>query len=42
MRLNGFALMVVSGLALTGCGGGKERPATDLAASQVTTIGVNS
>jgi Domain of unknown function (DUF3576) len=42
MRLNGFALMMVSGLALAGCGGGKERPATDLAASQVTTIGVNS
>jgi Domain of unknown function (DUF3576) len=43
MRLNGFAVVLVSGLALAGCGGGnKERPATDLAASQVTTIGVNS
>jgi hypothetical protein len=42
MRLNGFALVLVSGLALSSCGGGKERPATDLAASQVTTIGVNS
>jgi hypothetical protein len=41
MRLNGFALILASGLALAGCGG-KERPETDLAASQVTTIGVNS
>jgi hypothetical protein len=29
-------------LALTACGGGRERLKTDLAASQVTTIGVNS
>jgi hypothetical protein len=43
MRLNGFALVLVSAMAVAACGGGaKERPATDLAASQVTTIGVNS
>lgn len=41
MRLNGFALILASGLALSSCGG-KLRPQTDLAASQVTTIGVNS
>jgi hypothetical protein len=41
MRLNGFALILISGLALTGCGG-KQRPKTGLAASQVTSIGVNS
>jgi alpha-beta hydrolase superfamily lysophospholipase len=41
MRLNGLALILVSGLALAGCGK-SERPKTDLAASQVTTIGVNS
>jgi Domain of unknown function (DUF3576) len=41
MRLKGFALVLVPALALTACGG-KERPKTDLAASQVTTIGVNS
>ncbi len=29
-------------LALAGCGGGKDRPKADLAASKVTTIGVNS
>ena len=29
-------------LALAGCGGGDERPQADLAASQVTAIGVNS
>lgn len=41
MRLNGFALILASAAALAGCAG-KERPQTDLAASQVTTIGVNS
>ena len=35
-----FALAAASTLAA--CGGGAERPAADLAASQVTTIGVNS
>ncbi|MDX3886264.1 MULTISPECIES: DUF3576 domain-containing protein [Sphingomonadales] len=29
-------------VALSACGGGKERPKTDLAASRVTTIGVNA
>ena len=29
-------------LTLAGCGGGRERPKADLAASKVTTIGVNS
>lgn len=29
-------------LLLVGCGGGNERPRADLAASQVTTIGVNA
>lgn len=35
--------MAAAALAsLAACGGGKDRPAADLAASQVTTIGVNS
>jgi hypothetical protein len=34
-------LMLVAALALTGCGK-KERPMADLAASKVTTIGVNA
>jgi hypothetical protein len=42
MRLNGFALVLVSAVALASCGGGNAKPKTDLAASQVTTIGVNS
>jgi hypothetical protein len=37
-----LALLGVAALGLAGCGGGKERPKADLAASQVTTIGVNS
>ena len=41
MRFNQFVLVTASVLALAACGG-KERPKTDLAASQVTTIGVNS
>ena len=41
MRFNRFVLLTASVLALAACGG-KERPKTDLAASQVTTIGVNS
>src|SRR3546814_18068324 len=36
-----LALLGVAALGLSGCGG-KERPRADLAASQVTTIGVNS
>jgi hypothetical protein len=41
MRFYQFALVTASVLMLAACGG-KERPKTDLAASQVTTIGVNS
>ncbi|MGB3319626.1 MAG: DUF3576 domain-containing protein [Sphingopyxis granuli] len=37
-----LALLGVAARGLAGCGGGKERPKADLAASQVTTIGVNS
>ena len=46
-RLLSFAPLTVAAIALvtlTGCGGGKNRPTkvADLAASRVTTIGVNS
>ena len=37
-----FALGTCAALALVSCGGGNTRPKTDLAASRVTTIGVNS
>ena len=37
-----LALALLAAGALTACGGGKSRPKADLAASQVTTIGVNS
>lgn len=37
-----IALMSVTMLALAACGRGGDRPSADLAASQVTTIGVNS
>lgn len=36
------ALVATTIFGLAACGGGKNRPAADLAASQVTTIGVNS
>lgn len=36
------ALVVCAALAVASCGGGKDRPKADLAASRVTTIGVNS
>ena len=36
------ALTSAAVLGLAACGGGKDRPAADLAASKVTTIGVNS
>jgi hypothetical protein len=36
------ALVVCAALAIASCGGGRQRPATDLAASRITTIGVNS
>ncbi len=39
LRLAGIALLAAS---LAACGGNKERPKVDLAASQVTTIGVNA
>ncbi|HYD24960.1 MAG TPA: DUF3576 domain-containing protein [Croceibacterium sp.] len=35
-------LLGALGLGLAGCGGGNERPEADLAAAQVTAIGVNS
>jgi hypothetical protein len=38
----GGLLLSVLGLALASCGGGRERPAADIAAAQVTNIGVNS
>ena len=41
-RLGRAALVSAVALALVGCGGGKDRPKADLAASRVTTIGVNS
>lgn len=37
-----ISLGVALSLALAGCGGGKERPKADIAASKVTTIGVNA
>ncbi len=40
-RLPVSAILIASTLALGACGG-KDRPRADLAASQVTTIGVNS
>lgn len=41
-RLLRTAFVVSLILPLAACGGGKDRPRGDLAASQVTTIGVNS
>ena len=37
-----FIVAASAAFALTACGGGGNRPKTDLAASRVTTIGVNS
>lgn len=37
-----LALALLAAGGLSACGGGKSRPKADLAASQVTTIGVNS
>ena len=42
MRLKGLALILVAGTTLLSACGGKDRPETDLAASKVTSIGVNS
>ena len=37
-----LAVSLSAALALSACGGGSARPSSDLAASRVTTIGVNS
>ena len=37
-----FAVAIAATFGLAACGGGRERPRADVAASQVTTIGVNS
>lgn len=42
VRIRSFAVVLVGAVALAGCGGGGQRPKADLAASKVTTIGVNS
>ena len=34
--------VLAAGLSLSACGGGQDRPRADIAASQVTTIGVNA
>jgi len=39
--LNSLALLGAGAIALAGCGGG-DRPKADIAASKITTIGVNS
>lgn len=41
IRVSQLAVLATLGLALAACGG-RDRPKADLAASQVTTIGVNS
>lgn len=41
-RLFGTATAAALVLSLAACGGGRERPKADLAASKVTTIGVNA
>jgi hypothetical protein len=41
-RFAGMALLGLATASLAACGGGNERPQADLAASQVTSIGVNS
>ena len=42
MQLNRFVLILAASTALLGGCGKKDRPRTDIAASQVNTIGVNS
>ena len=37
-----IAVATAASLGLAACGGGRERPQADIAAAQVTTIGVNS
>jgi hypothetical protein len=41
-KASSAAVLAGTALALASCGGGRERPRADLAASQVTTIGVNA
>ncbi len=41
-RLLRTAILASVALSLAACGGGRERPKADLAASKVTTIGVNA
>ncbi|MBK6800149.1 DUF3576 domain-containing protein [Novosphingobium sp.] len=41
-NLGRAGLVAMAALALVSCGGGKGKPKADLAASRVTTIGVNS
>ncbi len=40
--LTSLATLGLGAVALVGCGGGDDRPRADLAASRITTIGVNS
>ncbi len=40
--LSRVGIVALAALALSGCGGGNSRPKADLAASRVTSIGVNS
>lgn len=42
IRLLRYAILGSLAVSLAACGGGKDRPKADLAASQVTTIGVNA
>ena len=41
-RVSTAAVVLALGLSLSACGGGRQRPHGELAASQVTTIGVNA
>ncbi len=41
-RLGRAGLVALAALTLAACGGNKDRPKADLAASKITTIGVNS
>lgn len=42
MRAASGGAVLALGLSLVACGGGRDRPRADLAASQITTIGVNA
>lgn len=41
-RMGRAGLVALTALSLAACGGNKDRPKADLAASKITTIGVNS